>query len=252
MGITLMTWIESMSGADVTMQEQVWDADDREEIISEIDVERSVIVDFNKKRTEIQEGCCFSLTDCCNPWRWTDMENRYNAIHLAVTAHHVLYIEQKHSVHQANPCPPCSCCCAGNYQEDFAPKMRKGIPLEKITDIEIADAGSNELVTPAPFCCSCKFTPESVEIPFSKASVNTAGGLGVELTIEGIKDPKAFRKLVMDQKRGVSHVAGDHKVSLDSIAPGQMSMAQNSSEVTSLLQDIADSNRQILEVLRSK
>ena len=60
--------IESMSGADVKMQDQVWDADDREEIISEIDVERSVIVDFNKRRAEIQEGCCFGLNDGCQPW----------------------------------------------------------------------------------------------------------------------------------------------------------------------------------------
>merc|ERR1712166_1556131 len=76
------------------MQEtSVWDADDLAEIVSQIELERSLMVDFYKRKADIAEGCKHCCINFFCPWRWIDMQNNYNSIHLAVTAHHLLYIE---------------------------------------------------------------------------------------------------------------------------------------------------------------
>merc|ERR1712166_1118563 len=178
----------------------VWDADDLAEIVSQIELERSLMVDFYKRKADIAEGCKHCCINFFFPWRWIDMQNNYNSIHLAVTAHHLLYIEESWSVHSPLLCPPCCCCCESCHQENFAPKTRKSIPLEKITDVEVQEEGSNVLVRPG--CCGESCNLVSVQIPFSVSSINTAGLSTVEMVIEGIRDPKAFRKLVMAQKRG--------------------------------------------------
>lgn len=227
-----------------------WDEDERADIIAEMQLDTSAIIDFNKKETEIREGLCFGLANACNPWRWTDLEASYGAIHVALSRTHVMYLSEKYPVHALNPCPPCMCCVAANYKEDFAPKTRKTIPFEKITDIEVSEAGANRLIQPGCMCPP-QFNPISLEIPFSSSAVNTAGNHGVELVIQGIKDPKGFRKQVMDMKNK-GNGGGTGVSALSALAPAQevMGAPGNASEMTRLLQDIANSQREANDIHR--
>jgi len=226
----------------------VWDSQDRAEIIQHVMMNYESVVNYATEKAEIEEGCCHSLNNACQPWRWVDMETATQATHLALSADNVMYLKEKHATHVLNPCPPCLCCVSGSYREDFAPKIKKLIPFEKITDIEVHEAGSNELVTPG---CQCPpvFNPISIEVPISKAFINTAGGNGPELIIDGIADANAFRRKVMELKKGGGAAPTP-------LAPSQQSMGAAtigaSSEMVTLLRDIAGSNRQIVNLLQTK
>ena len=133
-------------------QKDAWDEQEQREILAYFQIDVETCMQYQKEKQEIFEGCCFGLNDTCQPWRWTDAASAREAQHLAVSAHNVMFLSTKHSVHTLNPCPPCMCCNRDNYIEDFAPKTRKMIPIEKITDIELLEAGSNELVPPGCHC----------------------------------------------------------------------------------------------------
>jgi len=240
-----------MSETDAMLQDLPWDDHERSEIIAYIPIDSDAYFAYLQEKLQILEGCCFALNNFRNPWRWEDQEGQLKSRYLAVSNHNIMYLQTKYPVHKLNPCPPCMCCAKGNYLEDFAPKSRKAIPIEKITDIEVKDAGSNELVKPG---CRCPpaCNPISVVVPVSQAFVNTAGSNGPELVIEGIRDASAFRRLVMDIKKGMGPASGL------SSAPGQMGMSNpptslgSSSEVVSLLRDIAESNRRIEQALQKQ
>lgn len=234
-----------MSDSDRMLENEVWTEEEQSEIISYVAIDYDTLVSYQLQKAEIQEGCCFELVNLCNPWRWEDKEVDARATHLAVSQHNVMYLKEKRSMHVLNPCPPCLCCVPARYRDDYDPKIRKLIPIEKITDIEVHEAGSNELIEPG---CQCPpaCNPISIEVPISQAFINTAGSQGSELIIEGIEDANGFRRLVMDLKRG--------KGGGPSAAPNQLSMDPstigNSGEVVSLLQNIANSNREIVNLLK--
>jgi len=221
-------------------EESPWDEQELREIIKLIPIDYEAKIEFMKTKAEIAEGPCFALANICNPFRWENQENEINAEHLAVSELNVMYLKEKFPKHVYIGCPPCTCCLESSYREDYDAKVRKLIPIEKITDIEVHEAGSNELVIP---CCAC--TPTSVEVPISKALVNTAGSHGPEVVIEGIEDASDFRRLVMDLRKNKGA----------SGAPAQQGMPSAStvganSEMVSLLKDIASSNRQIVQLMQ--
>eukprot|EP00746_Dinoflagellata_sp_MGD_P022625 gnl/MRDRNA2_/MRDRNA2_152927_c0_seq1.p1 gnl/MRDRNA2_/MRDRNA2_152927_c0~~gnl/MRDRNA2_/MRDRNA2_152927_c0_seq1.p1 ORF type:complete len:278 (+),score=52.63 gnl/MRDRNA2_/MRDRNA2_152927_c0_seq1:72-905(+) len=236
--------------AEEPLVDEAWDVHERDEIIAYIPLDPDSRMSFHKRSAEIQEGCCFEINNFYAPFRWKDFEAEFNAAHLAVSNSNVMYLLEKHGKHVVNPCPPCMCCFEFNWSEDYGARIRKLIPLEKITDIEVQEAGSNELLTPGcicfpPNCCKCN--PESLESLFSKSAINTAGSIGPELIIEGIQDANGFRRLVMDlKKRGGGGGPSD--------APKQQSMSGGpqmigaSEELVSLLKGIYESN---LEIARS-
>jgi hypothetical protein len=157
-----------------------WDEYEQNEIIDYIQMEHDAIIDFEKEKLAIQSGCCCYYTiNCCSPFFWSDFETKTRAVHLALSNSNIMYLQDKHAVHVQNPCPPCSCCCSCNYREDFKPKIRKLVPYEKITDVEVHESGNNEPI--APCCCTCPpgCNPKSVQVPFSQAFVQTAGSLAV-------------------------------------------------------------------------
>jgi len=242
--------VMSESDEDAPMLEngEIWDAQELSEIIEHIPFENEGRISYALEKAEIVEGCCHPVTNFCSPWRWVDFEAEVHSIHLAVSANNVMYLRQKFPKHVLNTCPPCMCCVVGNYRSDYDPKIRKLIPLEKITDIEVHEAGSNELVTPGCMCPP-ECNPRSVEVPVSKTMINTAGGLGPELIIEGIEDANGFRRRIMTMKQGGAMPA-----------PKQMGMAMPASpatlgastEMVNLLRDIASSNKEIVNVLRAK
>lgn len=225
-----------------------WEAEERSEIIAYIPIDYESTINFRMEKTETQEGCCFAINNACAPFRWDDFEAETRATHVAVSDHNVMYLKERYVKHVVVPCPPCACCFEMAYREDFAPRIRKLIPIEKITDVEVHDSGSNELVVP---CCSCN--PVSIEVPITQSFINTAGGSGVELTIGGIQDAKGFRRLVMDlRKRGAG---GGGALA----APAQMGMGGGgtsasqlgaSSEMLSVLKDIANSNRELVKLMQ--
>lgn len=216
-----------------------WDAQELSEIIQQIPIDYAAQYNFLVEKAELQEGPCFSLNDFCAPFRWIDKETEINSTHVAVSEANVMYLVEKYPKHVYVGCPPCSCCCESSYREDYSPKVRKLIPIEKITDIEVHEAGSNELVVP---CCAC--TPVSLEIPISKALVNTAGSHGPEVIIDGVEDASAFRRLVMDLKKG-----GINRPPAQQGMPSASSLGATS-EMVSLLKDIANTNRQIVQILQ--
>lgn len=79
--------------------------------------------------------------------------------------------------------------------------------------------------------------------------INTAGSGGTELMLEGIHDANGFRRLVMDLKqRGPAASAAPLQQGM-SVAP---SVLGASSEVVTLLRDIASSNRDIVQLLQER
>merc|ERR1711908_78755 len=179
-----------------------------------------------------------------------DLDNSLQAVHLAVSENNVMYLKEKFSKHVLNPCPPCMCCVEAQWREDFEAKVKKMIPLEKITDIEVHESGANELITPGCMCPpACN--PISIEVPVSKTLINTAGGIGPELIIEGIEDANSFRRFVMDLKK-----RGGGGIAAPIAAPMQQGMGMSpatigaNSEMLSLLQDIRNSNIEIRDILR--
>merc|ERR1712228_246563 len=118
-----------------------------------------------------------------------------------------MYLKERVSVHALNPCPPCLCCLEGMWRDDFQAKVRKLVPLEKITDCEVQEAGYNELVPPGCMCPpACN--PVSMEVPISMTMVNTAGSQGHELVLRGVQEASEFRRFVMDLKQKGPGAAG--------------------------------------------
>lgn len=224
-----------MAETDRMLTDAAWDEQERSEITDYFKIDVESIMDYQMERTEIAEGCCHVLTNACAPFRWDDMETKNNAIHLALSRYNVMYMTEKYAVHQPNPCPPCMCCVPGTWREDFQPKLKKMIPLEKITDVEVQEADSNELVPPG---CHCppQCNPISITVPVSKTSINTAGSPQAELIINGIYDANEFRRKVMNAKRGTTSAPLQQGMATNgSIAPSQIGASAN---VVGLLQDI--------------
>lgn len=242
-----------------------WDENDQNEIVEYVAIDSESCLNYYKQRAQESEGFCFDVNNLLQPWRWRDQKAALDARFLAVSNHHVMYAETKYSQHVLNPCPPCCCCLEANYKEDISPKTRKMIPFEKITDVEVEEAGSNELVAPSNCCCYCppRCNPVAIEIPVSKTMVNTAGTGGVELIIEGIQNATKFRRLVMELKKGSSSQMGDaasapRQMAMSSAAPGLggnsevVALLQEINSKMQMLQDIAGSNRQIVDLLQEK
>lgn len=226
-------------------EQEAWDETERSEIISYVAIDVEAQLKYQMEKAGIMEGCCFEVNNFLTPFRWIDSEKQARSVHLAVSAQNVMYMTLMYPKHVLNPCPPCCCFNPGSYREDRMPKTRKFIPLEKITDIEVMEAGANELVMPP--CCGCTCPPQcnpvSIELPVSKAFVNTAGSNGSELIIDGIQDANGFRRLVNDLKhRAKASVPGQEVMA--SSTPGE------SKEMVSLLREIASSNREIVDLLK--
>lgn len=292
---------------EMIAQDSPWDAEEESEIVAHIPIDYESCISYEEEKAGIKEGLCFGFNKFLRPFRWEDLETETRASHLAVSQFNVMYLKDKYAKHKLNPCPPCMCFNEASYREDFEPKTKKTIPLEKITDIEVQEAGSNELVPPPGFSSfafllvglmllampvgflmatslglevnvaedsalvlfglvyflvqsgpridntggqfGCNFPPKcnpiSMELPVSKALVNTAGSSGPELIIDGIEDANGFRRLIMNLKKGGS-----------SFAPRQQAMSMQpatlgaNSEVLSLLRDIAKSRREMVELLQ--
>lgn len=221
---------------------ELWDPHERAEILYYIPIDYRSRLDYLKEKAEISEGLCFVCVNCQQPWRWEDKGAEIEAEHIALSATNVMYMRQKFAKHALNPCPPCMCCVEGNYREDFEPKVRKLIPYEKITDVEVHEAGSNELVPPG---CHCppKCNPESIEVPISITHLNTAGSAGTELVIQGIEDAAGFRRKVLELKRGGA-IAPPVQQQMGMPAPAAIGAA--SPETLAVLREIASSNREIV------
>jgi len=125
-----------------------WDAQEESEIIAHIPIDYESCISYAQEKAGIQEGLCFDFNKTWAPYRWEDLEVGTRAAHLAVSEYNVMYVKEKYANHKLNPCPPCCCCNKAMHKEDFEPKVRKLIPFQKITDIEVHEAGSNELVSP--------------------------------------------------------------------------------------------------------
>merc|ERR1712107_193194 len=93
---------------------------------------------------------------------------------------------------------------------------------------------------PLSFVFPPVFNPVPLELPFSKAVINTAGSNGAELIIDGIEDANAFRRMVMELKnrsRAQARSAPQQQGMPGMPATPEVLVA--SSEVVALLQGIA-------------
>jgi len=237
--------------------DEAWDEEDRREIVAYIPIGWEACLAYEKEKAQIEDACCCCVLSDLYPFRWLDAENALKANHLALSNEHVMFLTEKHSVHVLNPCPPCCCCSEGSYREDFKPKTRKLIPFEKITDVEVQEAGSNELVTPTCCCCQCppSCNPVSVDLPVSKTLISTAGSQGPELVLFGVTDANAFRRKILDSKRGgpAPRQQAMESASLGEVGPARASLGgvgpalvERIVELTTLVKDIAESNRELV------
>jgi hypothetical protein len=114
--------------------------------------------------------------------------------------------------------------------------LSRQVPFDKITDCGI--------VEPAGKTCFC--TPQtlySVNLKTASSDSNTQ-----ELTIQGLKDPHSFKKLVWAMKRATT---GGATASLpEALTMMDRGSNNNTDEVATLLREIRDELRQQKEVLQ--
>jgi hypothetical protein len=136
----------------------------------------------------------------------------------------------------------CACTDAG--------KTSKTVPFDKITDCDISE--------PAGATCIC------IENVLSTVNVDTAssgatqegGGVRHELSIQGLKDPHAFKKLVWAMKRSNGETFRGSVSGLQQAAPSLEKMNRsaqgNDDNVPLLLQEIRDELREQTKLLKER
>lgn len=146
------------------------------------------------------------------------------AQHVAVTRDGIRFVHDKHSSCWGNPCSDVG-------------KRSKTIPFDQITDCDIVEPAGNS-------CLCITNVLSSVHVDTVSSSKGSH-----EISIQGLEDPHAFKKLVLAMKRATTS-NGRYAASL----PQALEMADrgddNNGEVATLLREIRDELRQQKKVLQ--
>lgn len=147
--------------------------------------------------------------------------------HVAITRDGVKFVQEKRSTCWGYPCTD-------------AGKTTKTIPFDKITFCDTVD--------PAGSTCFC------IENKLHLINIDTAGSSDGrhELTITGLQNPQAFKKLIYAMKRN-SAMSSAMPASVEVLDRGLdlNNIASSDGDVTSLLRNIRDELRQHNELLQT-
>jgi hypothetical protein len=156
--------------------------------------------------------------------------------HLCVTRDGIRFVKDKRPT-------LCGCACTD------AGKTSKTVPFDKITDCDISE--------PAGATCICiENVLSTVNVDTASSGVTQEGGVRHELSIQGLKDPHTFKKLVWAMKRSNGATFRGSVSGLQaSAAPSFEKMnrsAQCNENVPLLLQEIRDELREQTKLLKGR
>jgi len=129
-----------------------------------------------------------------------NMDVRVKSIKLYITSENIKYEEGPYFT-------GCRCDACGKQG-----KISRAVPFDRVQDVLLEEPAGN-------YCCCF---PEKLD----RTQVQTAGSDGAEMTIQGLKDGKHFKEVVLDMKRKGKMVGVGPGAVAPSVlgAPGQVTM----------------------------
>lgn len=154
-------------------------------LVATFDIDYDLVIDFKTKVNWVGVGLCCPITSlCCGPcFVRKNVEWGTYSQHVAITQDGIKFVVDKRPT-------ACGLACTDKG------KVSKTVPFDKITDCDIEEPAGTAC------CCCIQNVLTRVVVDTASSGQKTEGGVVHELTLEGLKEPAAFKKMVWDMKSG--------------------------------------------------